>query len=397
MTDLQRLGAEVREQLGSPPASFSDRQRLRLRGLDLTAPSRTQKPLLLAALASGAIVVAGLYFWSSQGGNRSGSGAQQVAARAKPPSHEVASADSASAAVWVDATAAPETRRLADGSSISLEVGSRGRLDPGARGTLFDLHEGTASFDVQDQGSKSFSVVAGKYRVVVVGTRFTTAYVPPLELRVVVSEGVVQVHSPDRATPLSVNAGETLELKGIEFSLSKRIPEPAAPGESSGLPAAVSSTSQASWQALYREGKYQNACEVVRAESLGTLQSRLDAATLIDLSSTLRLCGDTAGAMATLGTIRARYPETPQAHDALFLMGRILATAGQARPAISRLDEYLAKGNGGRFAAEALGRLIELHQAVGNQAQARQSAERYLQLAPRGPYRRLAQSVTKEP
>ncbi len=392
MTDLQQLGKELRAELGDPPSSFGDRQRLRLRGLDVTPPVRTRAPLLLAALACCSLVAAGAYVWSSRVEHPSDSHTQPLAAAV-----ESAIPEGTSTAIWVEATTTPATHRLTDGSSISLEVGGRGRLDRGEDlGTRFDLHEGTASFDVQKQGSRSFSVVAGEYRVVVVGTRFTTAYVPPRELRVVVNEGVVQVHSPSRSEPLRVNAGETLELDGDEFTLSKNPPGAAEHDEQGHGSAEKSSPPRAtSWQALYREGKYQEACQATRTVPLTTLQSRLGAAALIDLSSTLRLCNDTSGSMSTLGALRSRYPSAPEAHDALFLMARILATSGQSRAAIARLDEYLAQGSGGRFAAEALGRLIELHQAVGNPDQAQRAAQRYLQLAPQGPYRRLAESVTK--
>src|SRR5690606_21044788 len=84
----------------------------------------------------------------------------------------------------------------------------------------FDLHEGTASFVIENQKGAEFSVVAGDYRVVVVGTRFTVGYVPPKKLSVLVKEGAVNVVLPERSQPVLVGAGEQLTISGDEFSLT---------------------------------------------------------------------------------------------------------------------------------------------------------------------------------
>lgn len=404
MTDLNQLGEELRTELGEPPASFGDRQRLRLRGLDLSPPKSNRRPMvMMAAVALCSLAVGGIYFWPSGSGSPSASHPQPAERGDRvSPSHTDGSISESDSEIWLGADSKITTHRLADGSSLSLQAGGRGRLDQRADlGTRFDLHEGTASFHVRKQKGQPFSVVAGEYRVIVIGTRFTTSYVPPRDLSVTVDEGAVQVQLPGRSAPVTVDAGETLQVEGREFALRKKngneISESAGKEANRKEKGAVDALGVASWQQLYHEGKYKEACEDARAPSLITLRAQLGATELMDLGSALRLCGDSQGAMSTLQSLRQRYPSSPQAHDALFLIGRIHATLGQSAAAISHLEKYLAASGGGRFAAEALGRLIELHEAGGNQAKARDFATRYLQMAPQGPYRRLAESVAKTP
>ncbi len=397
MTDLERLGQQLRSELGDPPASWAHRQRLRLRGADLE-PRPSHKPrLLVAALAAASLLALGVYYFPESEIRQAAKSNEEG-----PPSPSAATRGEE---VWVEAGAERTTHRLSDGSEIALEPRARGRLDQREDlGTRFDLHEGNAAFDVKKQEGRSFSVVAGEYRVVVVGTRFSTAYVPPSELTVAVEEGAVEVHLPGREAPLSVGGGELLHIEGREFSLTEQrqdTDESAADGTTDDVDAVQRDDEKrppsVSWQQLYREGKYSQACEDARARSIPELAGRLGATDLIDLASALRLCGDTQGAMTTLETVRRRFPGSVEAHNALFLIGRVQATRGQAAAAISSFDQYLAGAGQGRFAAEALGRLIELHQAAGNRQKARKYAERYLQLAPRGPYRKLAESVIGNP
>lgn len=393
MTDLRRLSDELRSELGAPPASFADRQRLRLRGLDLE-PTPQRRPLVLAAaLAASTLLALGVYYWPEA---KTGAVASNDVGG---PAHPEKTAGGEE--IWVEAGLKPTTHRLKDGSEIALEAGARGRLEQRADlGTRFDLHEGAAAFDVKKQEGRPFSVVAGQYRVVVVGTRFSTAYVPPNELTVAVGEGAVQVHMPGRTAPLSVETGETLEIQGREFALHEQQEDtnvPTTDGSTVADDQAAKSkgASGVSWQQLYRQGKYQQACQDARARSITGLIARLAASDLVELASALRLCGDAESALSTLDTLRQRFPGSSQAHDALFLMGRIHATRGQSAAAISQFDQYLAGASQGRFAAEALGRLIELHEGAGHRQKARVYAQRYLQLAPQGPYRRLALSVAE--
>jgi TolA-binding protein len=403
MTNLEKLGDELRRELGDPPDSFTERQRQRLRGVDLTPKKQRNPALLVAAIAASGLLALGVYVWPSASSSLANKSDGRPSQPAKPAS---------AAEVWVEAGAQAATRRLRDGSEMVLEPGARGRLDQHADlGVRFDLHAGTAAFDIKKQKVGEFAVVAGQYRVTVVGTRFTTAYAPPRQLSVAVGEGAVLVDIPGH-TPVRVAAGEILKIEGREFALSEQRKDAGeaalALGRSeNGALRSTAETSDvqvsgaekkappsASWEQLYREGKYQKACEDARARSLSVLSAKLDAPGLIELHSALRLCSAPGDAMSTLETLRRRFPGSSHAHDALFLMGRIHATQGHSAAALTHFEQYLARASQGRFAAEALGRLIELYEAAGNRQKARKYAQQYLRLAPDGPYRRLAASVT---
>ncbi len=403
MTNFERLGEELRGELGEPPAGWTEQQRKRLRAVDL-APAPDRRPFFLAAaVAAVALLVGGFYYWPStqQASTASVTDQPDDASPVEAQPLEQAPGE----ALWVEANTEATTRPLQNGGQMTLAAGGRGRLDQRSdHSTRFDLHQGVATFDVHKQEGKEFSVVAGEYRVMVVGTRFVTAYVPPRELNVSVQEGAVQIFMPHRSAPINVDAGEVLEIEGQEFSLRKEgenlaSPDAAAsPDLGTGAKQAKGTGSAAaSWQELYRDGQYREACESARSDSLAKLNGTLAAPAMIDLANTLRLCGDTSGALGILASVRQRHAGSAQAHEALFLMGRIHATSGQSAAAITELEQYLSGAGGGRFAAESLGRLIELHEAAGNRQKARAYSERYLKLSPQGPYRRLAESVSNVP
>ena len=123
------------------------------------------------------------------------------------------------------------------------------------------------------------------------------------------------------------------------------------------------------------------------------LTRRSNASKLLDLSDAARLGGDSQAALAALRALESRFPSAALSMDSDFLMGRLHAQRGENGEATRRLTEYIERGDGSRYAVEALGRLVELHSKSGNEAQARALARRYLDRAPSGPYHRLAESV----
>lgn len=417
MSDLNEFGERVRAELGSPPADWEKRQSLRLRELDLDAQKGKRWPLVAAAAVVFAACI-GLFFTTFASRD-----APTASTRSSLLDSKQRAEGSENAGAWMGADT-KTTRRLGDGSLIELERGARGRLDESVdSGTRFDLHEGSATFHVEKRVDHPFAVVAGEYEVVVVGTLFTVSYAPPHQLDVTVEEGVVDVHVPKRSEPVRVEAGESFSSTEGKFSLQRGkdnrpedattsdtppdtgtvsehagSSERAAPSEQAGFSEQTEQTPSAhSWQALYREGKYQEACRTAQERSLSQWHEELGPSGLLDLSTTLRLCGDSAGSLATLRALRGRFAASSEAKDALFLIGRIHATGGNSREAIGSLEQYLESGGDARFAQEALGRLIELHLARAHHDKARHFAERYLRLAPHGPYRQLAESVRAGP
>lgn len=104
----------------------------------------------------------------------------------------------APAATQSFATAKGEHRtvRLADGSIIELNAGSRISVTLGAHDRRVNLPEGEALFDVAADKSRPFLIAVGDRTVRVVGTRFDVRRRGP-ELAVTVERGMVEVQPND--------------------------------------------------------------------------------------------------------------------------------------------------------------------------------------------------------
>ena len=103
-------------------------------------------------------------------------------------------------------------------------------------------------------------------------------------------------------------------------------------------------------------------------------------------------------ARAALLAQRRRFPDSPRALDAIFLLGRVEESrgGGMAR-AIAWYDEYLARAPTGAYAAEALGRKMTVTSEIGGPAQARPIAEEYLRRFPHGSYAGSARALLRVP
>ncbi len=103
-------------------------------------------------------------------------------------------------------------------------------------------------------------------------------------------------------------------------------------------------------------------------------------------------------ARAALLAQRRRFPGSPRALDALFLLGRVeeLSPDGAAR-AIAFYDDYLARAPRGGYAAEALGRKMILTNDLGGPSKARPIADEYLRRFPGGSYAGSARALGHVP
>ena len=91
------------------------------------------------------------------------------------------------------AVGAVESLKLADGSRISLNTGTRIRERLNARERRIELQEGEAFFEVAKDRSRPFVVVAGDHQIVALGTAFSVRQDASKRLRVRVREGVIRV------------------------------------------------------------------------------------------------------------------------------------------------------------------------------------------------------------
>jgi len=102
---------------------------------------------------------------------------------------------------------------------------------------------------------------------------------------------------------------------------------------------------------------------------------------------------------AALLAERRRFPHTPRALDALFLLGRAeeLRQHGTEDEAIAWYDDYLVHAPGGPYAAEALGRKMILTNETGGPDRARPIARDYLRRFPTGAYAGAARALAGAP
>jgi TolA-binding protein len=92
-------------------------------------------------------------------------------------------------------------------------------------------------------------------------------------------------------------------------------------------------------------------------------------------------------ARAALLAERDRFPGSPSALDAAFLLGRLEeARQGEMVEAVRWYDTYLAGAPTGTYASEALGRKIIATKGLHGDAAAESLAREYLRRFPAGPY-----------
>lgn len=299
--------------------------------------------------------------------------------------------------------AAPLEQALADGTRVRLDPAARGALTRQAPNLVqFELTRGRAEFDVARDSNRTFRVVAGDYEVVVLGTRFSVAYGPGDRLAVAVERGAVSVGVAGRE-PIRLSAGERVALEGrrvVDGSEAPHEPGPVAapappdPPLERSVEKPSSASQLAGWRRLYAERQYGAALEAARRAGIDHLVGTLGPRQLIELSDVARLGGDAALALRILGALERRFPNTAASAEASFLTGRLLLQSGRRAEATAAFERYLQRSGRGVYTSEALGRLMELYAHRGDSAKARATAERYLSLAPNGPYRRLARSLT---
>lgn len=395
MDELKPLVSALRRELGAPPEAWKQAQRKRWReGLRVLVPERF--PARVGPWVVASFGVAAALLWV------------------------VLSRPSAVEERWLVAEELKGPVRLDDGSTIALEPKARGRLFADDTTVRFDLHQGRASFDVVPARKRAWTINAGKNEVRVVGTRFSVFYGSGETFEVDVERGVVAVQVPDRNGRMELKAGDHLVGRPgrIEVAQAALAPSPSAapperqsepaqppltlselppleaasPATSAPLPAPAAET-RPEWQVRYRSGRYAESVALVRASGVARNLSGLSPSALADLADAARLGGDPELAVRALTLLLQRFPAAAEARDGRFLRGRVHVLLGNSAAAIEDFESYLRHRASARYASETRGRLMELYSARGETERAREVARQYLQVAPHGPYQRLARSL----
>jgi len=99
------------------------------------------------------------------------------------------------------------TVTLSDGSSMTMNTGSKVSVRYSSATRSLTLEEGEVLFDVAKNKQRPFIVSARGSTVQAVGTSFSVGAYDNRTLQVTVREGVVQINAPGAAVPVPVRAG----------------------------------------------------------------------------------------------------------------------------------------------------------------------------------------------
>lgn len=317
-----------------------------------------------------------------------------------------------------------------EGSRLELTPGTRGRvLDIDREGARFAIDSGTASFRVTPSNGRQWSVEVGPFLVTVKGTVFSVSWDPPTEhFELILRQGRVLVSGPLSGGELTLRAGQRLsvslpkaetlitenaqeEARGSTATapaLAQSIAIPAPPQPSPEKPdSSAPSTApvppstnktERRWADELANGHWDRILQKVDSEGLDISLNGASGEDLFALANAARYGRRTEVARAALLAYRRRFPHSPRAVEALFLLGRVEESRGSGMTrAIGWYDQYLTQAPAGAYAAEALGRKMTITNEVNGAASARPLAEEYLRRFPSGSYAGSARALLHVP
>lgn len=308
-----------------------------------------------------------------------------------------------------------ESRLLAVSDSTRIELAPHGSMyvdEIRSNGATVVLEHGEVALAVHHEDDTSWRVAAGPWTVHVTGTQFIVAWEPSAEhFRVAVTEGSVRVEGPEGDVAL-LDAGDemvrargkaTLEPETLGASeLASLEPELEEPetleqaGAHPPFPMKPSKSGARRWDRYFADAEYQAAWDAL-ADQPGGIHGEAervdDAKTMLDLADVARFTKHASDTRVLLERLRERFPGSNEAGEAAFVLGRIAADGGSQAKAAVWFERYLDERPSGSFAGDALGRLIDCYDALGQVADAKTAAKRYLASHPKGPHAAKAEKI----
>ncbi|MGK4005485.1 FecR domain-containing protein [Sorangium sp. So ce1036] len=412
-------------------------------GARLRAPGKRRAARLAASLAAAAVLLAVV-------------AAVFVARPRAPMRFELGASGPGVVGAWIAAPAAAALPiRFSDGTQLRLAPGGRARITSvTAHGAEISLERGALDLSVVHRERARWRVLVGPFQIDVIGTRFETRWDPATEqLVLALREGAITVSGPVVGDARAVRAGERLTVSPAtntvvvdaldEASTSTRIapsatapsmtapsatapsmtaPSATVPSMTAPSAAAPSATARApdagaasvgepadaadlaalglvprdtrQWQTLALEGRYRDALAAAEREGFDAICGAAGASELHALGDAARLGGSPARAAQAFAALRARFPGSPEAASAAFMLGRIAQDHRKDHAAAAAwFTRYLSEQPAGAFAADAAGRLVEAEDRRGDEAAARRAAERYLAAHPNGAHAAYAKHL----
>jgi TolA-binding protein len=428
VTDLaQRVGAIQDEAEGARLDRERGLARLLAADLDATAPrgaargrAPTRSVRLVAALAA-VVAIASI--------------ALGIALRPRASmGFELGTIEAGVVGEWIAAPPAAELPiRFSDGSRLRLAPGGRARVaSVNEDGAEIALERGGLDLEVVHREHTRWLVRVGPFQVHVIGTRFETSWDPVTEqFGVALREGAITISGPVVGESRAVHAGERLTISAAKNTVDVStidaraeapsivsapvveapVPAPIAPSSPSarvveldpkaprGAPSVDASAAPApreapGWAALALDAKYKDALAAAEREGFDAICSSASARDLHALGDAARLGGSAARSTQAFNALRARFPGSPDAAAAAFILGRTAQDQGHDfAGAAGWYARYLSELPAGAFAADAAGRLVEVEDRMGDAVEAQRAAKRYLAAYPKGSHAAFAESV----
>lgn len=289
------------------------------------------------------------------------------------------------------ALAALENATLKTGSdrmAVDLQDGSRVELDANSQLTVqkqeaselrLKLDSGKVECDVAHNPKRQFYVHAAGVIVRVTGTRFdvnvATEYTPSGAaehlVEVGVSRGSVEIQRVDGTMPVrKLTAGQTWSLRLSDEINEINNAEP-RPNE------VVNTSSEAVVKPPVRTA-------APKAEFTETTEPD-DAKALLEKGRLARRQGDPRAAASAYQTLLNQFPDDSRAGLAAFELGRLrMDRLGDLNGAIQALNQAVRLAPGSAFREDAMARLVEAYQRLGQTSACSSAQQQYLKSFPTG-------------
>jgi len=308
---------------------------------------------------------------------------------------------------------------FSEGSVVALADDARMRVVASDdRGGHLALEEGEIRAEIVHRAGARWTFEAGPYSVDVRGTSFSLDWRGAdgwLELRLMT--GLLDIHTPWSPAPIVLNGGQRLTIRSADHEVTIRdlgdlsavaeravaptgtknaldAPGPlaAAPKAGLGNPGAAPKAHRASWSDRMASGDLQSIVDEAVEHGVEATVMERTSEELAVLEATARYRNRSDIARRALLAQRARFPGSPRAKEAAFLLGR-MAESADGPAAGGWYERYLSEDPEGAFAAEATGRDMIVTQRISGIDRARPLAEVYLKRWPTGAYAELARSI----
>jgi hypothetical protein len=314
--------------------------------------------------------------------------------------------------------------RFSDGSAVRAEAGTRLRVDETrSDGARVLVEKGAATAEVAHRPRRSWEFVAGPFEIRVMGTRFTLAWDPAMEVvDLALYEGSVEVRGPLLDQAVLLKPGQHLHAVLPDRSLSlfeagastafpeavpmqatpSALPKASAPPDSPALAGGSASLSSGppktpgrrdSWPELVARGDFNAVVASATTRGIDSCLTGCTGTELRALADAARYTGRAGLAEQCLRASRTRFVGTSQSAVAAFLLGRQSEQQGRPSEAQGWYDTYLSEAGDGEYAAEALAGKMRTVAKTSGAASAKALAAEYLRRYPNGVHVKAARKI----